>query len=211
MGRMQGSGGRALVLTAAMLGAPGGSPLGDAGWARRLPTARSRVLDGEVWAVDGRRGRLQVRSARDGTNTLLVDRATRVTYGQRTYSVDALERGDVVKVWLELDAHGDAWANRVEVRQSVREKYDRYGNDAYEDDGRYGDRVERLDGRIGDVSLSSGYFTVEGAHDRVVAVYFPPSVARVEYRRIERLRPGDRVRVEVRPISGTEAELVRMR
>jgi hypothetical protein len=211
MGMIQGSTGRALMLTASLLAAPGCAPFGDTVWGPRLPSARSAVIDAQVWAVDSRRGRLQVRSGRGGTRTLNVDRATRVTYRQRNYPVDALERGDVVRIWLEVDGRGDAWADRVEVRESVRERYDRYGDDRYGyDDRRYENRVERVEGRVGEVNLRSGYFTVVQG-DRSVAVYFPDGLDRNEYRRVEQLRRGDRVRADVRPISGNEAELVRMR
>ena len=214
MGMIQGSTGRALVLTASLLAAPGCAPFGDTVWGPRVPSTRSVVVDGQVWTVDNRRGRIQIRSARGRPNTVRVDRATRVVYRQRSYPVDALERGDVVRIWLEVDARGDAWADRVEVRESVRERFDRYGNDAGDryDDGRYGaGRVERLDGRIGELNLRNGYFTVDQGFNRSVAVYFPDQLDRNEYRRVERLRRGDRVRADVRPISGTEAELVRLR
>ena len=203
-----------MVLTASLLAAPGCSPI--IGGRESSPTG-SRVLDGQVWAVDSRRGRLQVRSTAGRTNTLNVDRATRVMYRRRSYPMDALERGDMVRVWLEVDRRGDAWADRVEVRQSVRERYDRYGDDEYAYDdrrraqSRAQSRVERLEGRVRDVSVGSGYFTVEEAGDHVVAVYFPPAIDPGELRRIERLRSGDRVRADVRPLSGSEAELVRMR
>jgi hypothetical protein len=213
MGMIQGSTGRALVLTASLLAFPGCAPFGDTVWDSRLPSARSRVIDGEVWSVDGRRGRLQLRSARGRTSTVNVDRATRVVYHQRSYPVQSLERGDVVRVWLELDGRGDAWADRVEVRESVRERYDRYGNDdryGY-DDGRYQGRLEQVEGRVGQLNLREGYFTLDQGFNRSIAVYFGDRLDREQYRRLERLRRGDRVRADVRSISGNEAELVRLR
>jgi hypothetical protein len=212
MGMIQGSTGKALVLTASLLAAPGCAPFGDTGWGPQGPAARSAVIDGQVWAMDGRRGRLQVRSGSGRTSTLNVDRATRVTYRRRSYPVDALERGDVVRVWVEVDGRGDAWAERVEVRESVRERYDRYDDDRYGyDDGQYQNRVERVEGRVGEVNLRNRYFTVEQGSARSLAVYLPQALDRNEYRRVERLRRGDRVRADVRPLSGNEAELVRMR
>jgi hypothetical protein len=212
MGVIQGSTGRALVLTASLLAAPGCARFGDTGWGTRVPAARSAVIDGQVWSVDGRRGRLQVRNARGRTSTMYVDRATRVVYRRRNYPVDALERGDVVRVWVEVDERGDAWADRVEVRESVRERYDRYGDDRYGyEDREYRDRIELVEGRVGEVNLRSRFFTLDTGSNRSLAVYLDDEVDREEYRRIERLRRGDRVRADVRPISGTEAELVRIR
>ena len=71
-------------------------------------------------------------------------------------------------------------------------------------------RVERLDGRVGEVNLRQGYFTVEQGRERV-AVRIPNGLDRNELRKVERLRRGDRVDVDVRTISGDEAELVRVR
>jgi hypothetical protein len=202
-----------LVLTASLLAFPGCAPFGDTVWGSRLPSARSRVIDGEVWTVDGRRGRLQLRSGWGRTSTVNVDRATRVVYRQRSYPVQSLERGDVVRVWLEVDGRGDAWADRVEVRQSVRERYDRRGyDDRYGyDDGRYQGRVERVEGRVGQVNLRERYFTIEQGLNRFLAVYVGNGFERDAYRRLEGLRRGDRVRVDVRLISGNEADLVRFR
>jgi hypothetical protein len=213
MGRIQGSTGRALVLTASLLAFPGCAPFGDTVWGSRLPSARSRVIDGEVWTVDGRRGRLQLRSGWGRTSTVNVDRATRVVYRQRSYPVQSLERGDVVRVWLEVDGRGDAWADRVEVRESVRDRYDRDGyEDRYGyDDGRYQGRIERVEGRVGQVNLRERYFTLEQGLNRSIAVYFGDGLDRNEYRRLEELRRGARVRADVRLISGNEAELVRFR
>ena len=214
MGVIQGSTGKALVLTASLLAGSGCAPYGDAIWGPRAPAARSAVIDGQVWSVDARRGRLQVRNARGRTNTMYVDRATRVLYRRRSYAVDALERGDVVRVWVEVDGRGDAWADRVEVRESVRERYDRYGDDRYGGYGyedRYRNRIERIEGRVAEVNLRSGYFTLDQGASRTLAVYLPEQLARDEARRIERLRRGERVRADVRPISGTEAELVGLR
>jgi hypothetical protein len=162
-------------------------------------------VDGEIRSVDTRRGRLQLRTATGRTNTVWVDRATRVVYGRRSYPVDALDRGDVVRIWLEVDSRGEAWADRVEVRRSARDRYGRYG------DGREWGRVERLNGRVVEVSLRDGYFVVDPGADRAVVVYVPRGLDRDAYRRLERLRRGDRVTADVRLLSGEEAELVRLR
>lgn len=213
MGMIQGSRGRALVLTASLLAVPGCAPFGETGWGARIPSARSLVLDGQVWSVDGRRGRVQVRSERGRTSAFNVDRATRVEYRRRSYPVNALERGDVVRVWLEVDPRGDAWADRVEVRESVRERYGSRGRDdrGRDERGRSQERVERIEGRISGVNLRGGYFTVDQGFNRSVDVHFADGLDRNEYRKVERLRRGDRVRADVRPLSGNEAELIKLR
>lgn len=204
MGVIDGSVARALLLTASLWGASGCAPWGDTVWGPRLPSARTAMVEGEIRSVDSRRGRLEFRTARGRTSTVRVDRATRVVYGRRNYPLDALERGDMVRIWLEVDERGDAWADRVEVRRSAVERYGRY------EDERYRGRVERLDGRVLEVSLGNGYFVVDQGYDRVV-VHVPRALDRDEYRRLERLRRGDRVRADVRWLSGDEAALVRFR
>ncbi|MSR35619.1 MAG: hypothetical protein EXR95_03095 [Gemmatimonadetes bacterium] len=109
------------------------------------------------------------------------------------------------------DPRGDAWADRVEVRESVRERYSDSGRD---DRGRYQERqerVERVEGRVGGVNLRGGYFTVEQGFNRSVDVHFADGLDRNEYRKVERLRRGDRVRADVRPLSDNDAELIKLR
>src|SRR5690606_3968352 len=77
--------------------------------------------EGEIRSVDPRRGRMTVRSARLGTRTVHVDRSTRVLYRRTEYTLDALEPGDLVRVHVEVDRDGTAWADRVDVRASVDE------------------------------------------------------------------------------------------
>ena len=50
-----------------------------------------------------------------------------VVYRRREYALGALERGDLVRVYVEVDRRGEAWADRVDVRESVNERRrDRY-------------------------------------------------------------------------------------
>lgn len=210
MGKIQGSTGKALVLTASLLTAPGCAQWGDGRWAPQSYGVRTVVVDGEVRSVDARRGRLQLLSDRGRVTTVRVDRDTRVTYQRRSYPVNALERGDVVRIWVKVDRRGDAWADRVDVRRSVRDRYrDRYG---YDDGYRGGYRIERLVGRVRDLDLRDGYFIVEESRDRTVAVHLPERLDRNELRRVERLRRGDRVELEVRAGSGDDdVELIEFR
>lgn len=210
MDGLQGSRGRALVLAAALLAAPGCARWGDAWGAPRPNSVRTAVIDGQVWSMDRRRGLLQLRGDRGRTHTVLVDDGTRVTYLRRSYPLDVLERGDVVRIWVDVDRRGDAWADRVDVRSSARDRgrYDRYG---YDD--RYGSgRIERLEGRVVEVNLRQRFFTVERDRNRAVLVRVPDRLDRNEMRRLERMRRGDRVRLDVRASSAAdrEAELVRI-
>jgi hypothetical protein len=123
---------RALILTAALLGSQGcayvGDILNDPRYEpRHQSAARSVVIDGELSSVEPRKGRIRVRTQERGMRTVYMDRATRVFYQRQEYRVDALERGDLVRVWVELNRDGSAWADRVEVREGVNERRrDRY-------------------------------------------------------------------------------------
>ena len=128
MGYVTGGTAKALVLTAALLATPGCAQLNDILLDPRHPIDRSVVLEGEIRSVDTRRGRFQVRDERGrGTRTVNVDRGTRIVYRRQEFGLGALERGDIVRVYVEVDRRGEAWADRVDVRRSVNERRrDRY-------------------------------------------------------------------------------------
>lgn len=189
-------GGAALLVAAVLVATPG---CAQAGGGVHAPGPARSVIDGEVRSVDVRSGRIQVRDDRGRTRTLRYDRDTRVLYRQRRYRTTALERGDLVRVWVTHDRRGRPWADRVEVRASVA---DRRGTPA---------RVVRVDGTVGQVDARRGYFTVRRARSAPVVVYVPARLGRDDVRRLERLRAGSRVRAEVRPLGAYEAELVRFR
>ncbi len=140
MGRITGGRGRALLLTAALLGLPACAPMGGVLVGVGLPRGQRDVLDGEVRWVDLRRGQIGVREYDRGhhTRTLWVDRRTPVRYGRRTYGVDALERGDDVRVYVSWDRRGAAWANQVEVRRSARDRDRDRDRDRHDRDDRHG-------------------------------------------------------------------------
>ena len=180
-------------------------------------------LYGEVRSVDTRRGRIQVREQYGRDRTVRYDNRTRVTYQNRQYPVSALERGDEVQMRVAYDRNNTAWAERIEVRSSARrtDRRDRDGDwdddddwDDRDDRSRrdvWGSRVERLEGRVQGIDVRRGYFTMTESGSRVL-VYMPRNARREDVRRFERLRRGERVRVEVRSRGrGDQAELVRFR
>ena len=209
MGVIEGGPGRALVLTAALLGATGCAEIGDAIWQPRAPHARATVIEGEVRDVDVRRGRIRVRSARMGTRTLRVHRSTRVFHRRTEYTLAALEPGDLVRVRVEVDRSGTAWADRVDVRQGVEERRARERRERQH--GRYAAarELEWIEGRVHRVDARDGWFTVDAGRHGVVIVHVPDRLPREHERRFDRIRRGDRVELEVLPIGRDEAELVR--
>jgi hypothetical protein len=164
-----------------------------------VPSGQSALLDGEVRSVDTRRGRLEVRPVNGRSQTLRYDGRTRVVNGTRQYPVSSLTRGDMVRVRVTYDRSGTAWADRIDLRYNTA------------DQRRGSDRTERLDGRVGAVDTRRGHFTVEHGIFSRTLVYVPRRISSGDARRFDRLRRGDRVRVEVRPVGRGQAELVRFR
>ncbi|HEX6308515.1 MAG TPA: hypothetical protein VFZ69_10030 [Longimicrobiales bacterium] len=184
----------ALTMTAAC------APLGNLGGA---VGGTGDSLYGEIRSVDTRRGVIQVREQYGRDYTVRYDGRTRVVYGQRQYPVSALERGDQVQMRIEYDRNNTPWADRIEVRDSRRR--------AERGDVRTDTRVQRVDGRVYQVDTRRGYFTLDGSYGRSLVVYVPRNVRREDLRRFDRLRRGDRVRVEIRPRGRDQADLVRFR
>lgn len=171
-------------------------------------------LYGEVRSVDTRRGRIQVREQYGRDQTVRYDNRTRVVYQNREYPVSSLERGDQVQMRLAYDRNNTAWADRIEVRSSARRTDGRDRDDDRDDRDRgdgWGSGVERLEGRVQAIDVRRGYFTMTENRSSVL-VYMPRNARREDVRRFERLRRGERVRVEVRSRGrGDQAELVRFR
>jgi hypothetical protein len=187
-------GGLLAVSACAPLGAMDGVVLGGGGGG-----ARTALVEGEIRSVDARRARLQVRDQWNRSHTVRYDRRTLVVYRQRQYPVTALERGDVVRIRLVRDRGGSLWADRVDVRESVRDRGRVYG------------RTERVTGTVAGVDRRRGYFTIQPSRYETLVVHVPGRLHRDDARRFDRLRRGDRVRVEVRAVGRGAAELVRFR
>jgi translation initiation factor IF-1 len=71
-------------------------------------------------------------------------------------------------------------------------------------------RIERLDGRVTSVDQRRGYFAMSDGRQNVL-VHVSGRLSNNDARRFDRLRRGDRVRVEVRYAGRGQAELVRFR
>lgn len=186
-----------LAVAGAMAAAVSCAPLEGA--VGGIPSGRASLVSGEIRSVDSRRGQVQLRSDYGRTHSVRYDNRTRVVYRSRSYPVSALERGDLVRVTVRRDARGNTWADRIDVRESVRDRRN------------VGGRVERLDGTVGRVDVRRGVFSLERRGSPTMLVQVTNRSSRSDIRRFERLRRGERVRVEVRSWSRTSAELVRFR
>jgi len=186
----------ALMLLAGATGACSTANASSAPW----PTASSRVVVGEVRSVDTRRNLIQVRDQWGSNVVARYDSRTRVIYGPMRSSVSVLDRGDRVRMEVRYDRRGTPHAERVEV---IRD-YARRGPVAI-------GRVERLSGTVRQVDERRGYFVLDPGRSGNIRVIVPRRLSRDDARRFDRLRRGDRVRVEVRYIDRNDAELVRFR
>jgi len=155
---------------------------------------------GEVRSLDTRRGRLQVREDYGRDYTVRYDSRTRVVNGGRTYPVSSLRRGDLVRVRVEYDRYDEPWADRIELRRDARDDRDRVGVG-----------VQRWNGLVRQVDYRSGWFVMDRNRSGNVRVFVGRNARREDIRRFERMRRGDRVRVEVRTSYLGQAELIRFR
>jgi hypothetical protein len=167
-------------------------------------TGRPDDLYGEVRSLDTRRGYLQIREDYGRDFTVRYDGRTRVVYGSRSYPVSSLHRGDLVRVRVAYDRYRQPWAERIEVRRDVRD------GGSWRDGGAAA-RVARLDGIVRQVDYRRGWFVVERGRYDAVRVLVGRYARSEDVRRFERLRRGQRVRVEVRTSFMGEAELIRFR
>ncbi len=163
------------------------------------PRGHGATLHGEVRSVDTRSARLHLREDRGRNQTVRYDNRTRVVYRQQSYPVSALERGDRVAVRVVYDRSGQPWADRIDVRESVRDR------------GRTAGRTQRLDGTVSWVDTRRGSFSVSPQRGRSIVIHAPRNLSRSDEQRLNRLRRGDRVRVEVRALGRDQYELVRFR
>jgi hypothetical protein len=190
--------GGATLLATVLLSIAGCASL--AGAEERAGTrGRATIVNAEVRSVDTRSNRLNLREERGRNVVVRYDNRTRVVYRQRNYPVSALERGDRVSVRVVQDRSGRAWAERVDVRESVRDR------------GRSAARVQRVDGTVASVDTRRGSFVLSPGRGRSVVVYLPRELSRSDRNRFERLRRGDRIRVDVRALGREQYELVRFR
>jgi hypothetical protein len=190
--------GRGLALAGGLMVVGACAPLGAVDVLGQMAAPGVSVVEGEVRSVDARRGTFQLRDVRNRAYTLRFDRGTRVIYRQRDYPVDALERGDVVRVRVSRDHNGRLWADRVDVRQNVRDR----GGLA---------RIERVAGRVSHVDARRGHFILDLGRREGLVIHMPSRVTHDDARRFQRLRRGVAVRAEVRPLGRGAAELVRFR
>lgn len=166
-------------------------------------------ISGQIDWVDTRSQRIQVRTSDGRTGQVYFDNRTRVVYGQQEYPVTSLEQGDVVSMRVQQDQQRNLYTDYITVQQDVRGSggggYGNTGGGVYGS----GQQVQRLDGRVNYIDTSRGQFEVSTGYNQRVLVRLPYNTSAADADRFRRLRTGDNVRLEVIPVSQTQADLYR--
>lgn len=180
-----------------------------------LGTLSGNQLEGEVRGVNTRSRYLEVRTHSGRSERVRYDSRTRVMYGDRSYRVSSLERGDEVSIRARRDRDGYLYADHVRVRRSrgddrydSRDDRDRRDRDRERDRERY-EFNQSLDGRVVRVQHAPRRVELRTENGRRVwAIAHQDSRDRD---RFARLREGDYVRLTGRYTSADRFVIDRIR
>lgn len=155
----------------------------------------------EVRQVDERQQQILVLTQDGQEGPILYDANTQVVYNNEQYPVRALERGDVVDMRVQQVRSG-YYTDLIQVRTPVQDRQGGYRGSPEPD-------VYRVEGTVGQVNTQTWMFTLNMTQGGTVSVHLPSNAPAAARDRVQQLVPGDYVRVEVRPLDQTRAELVR--
>jgi exosome complex RNA-binding protein Csl4 len=158
----------------------------------------SSDLVGEVQYVDTRAREIEIRTDSGRTSVVRYDNNTQVTYRQRNYAVDNLERGDYVAARVQQDRDGRPVANSITVRESVQDRGQSGGGRG---------RLDRAEGRVEYVDARRGSFEIRDQRNRLIVVSVAFNAPRTVTDQFNRLRNGDYVRIEGRSVNADRFEL----
>ena len=189
----------ALTLAAALTGCAG-TGLGDILGGAAGGGAGSGTLTAEVQQVQQQQIVVRTQDGRQGA--VLYDANTQVIYNNEQYPVNALEQGDVVDMRVQEVSSG-YYTDLIQVVTTVQE---RQGTGTT---GGTASDVYQVEGTIGQVDTQNETFTLNMTQGGTVSIFLTNSSPASARERLEKMLPGDYVRVEVRPVSQERAELVR--
>lgn len=158
------------------------------------------AMTAEVQEVRANQQQIIVRTQDGQQGAVLFDQNTQVVYQNQQYPVTALERGDVVEMRIREVQQG-YYTDLIQVVQSVQE---RRGETTGTTSG-----AQRIEGTIDQIDLNRSMFTLNMTQGGTLPVYLPRSASTTMRDRLRQHRSGDYVRVEVRAIDQSTAELVR--
>lgn len=159
-------------------------------------------VSGEIRSIDTRRQEIQLSSGWSGNERIQYDNRTEVVYQQQRYAVRDLDVGDYVEVQLD-DSRGERYATAIYVQESAR---DGRGSTQYPRGER---RIEQLEGTVSRLDQRQGWFEMSDRYGANVMVTLPYQANRGLSDRFQRLRRGDRIRIEGEWLNGSRMELHR--
>lgn len=193
-----------LVAAATLAGCSGGGlgdVLGGVLTGGGTGQGQAGTLTVEVQEVRQQQQQIIVRTEDGQQGAVLFDNQTQVIYNNENYPVTALEYGDVVDMRVQEVQQG-LYTDLVQVRTPVQERQGGSG-------GTTDPNVYQMEGTIGSINLSQSTFTLNMTQGGTVEVYLPSNASRTMRDRLRDYRAGDYVRVQIRPVSETRAELIR--
>jgi exosome complex RNA-binding protein Csl4 len=152
---------------------------------------------GEVENVDTRAREIEIRTDSGRTSVVRYDDRTQVIYQQRNYSVANLEPGDYVAARVQQDRNGQNYTDTITVREGVQDRGNKQRSA----------RSDRIEGRIEYVDARRGTFELRDSRNRLIVVAVPFNAPRSVMDRFNRLRTGDYVRIEGRPVDADHFDL----
>lgn len=162
---------------------------------------QSGALTAEVQEVREQQQQIIVRTQDGQEGPVLFDQNTQVIYQNEQYPVRALERGDVVEMRLQQVQQG-YYTDLIQVIQSVQE---RQGGAT----GATPSDVHQIEGTIQEIDLNRSMFTLNMTQGGTLPIYLPDTATTADRDRLREYQPGDYVRVEVRALDASTAELIR--
>ena len=165
----------------------------------------SRDISGEVRRVDERNRTIQV-SNWYGSSSVRYDNRTRVSGSGRSMSVRSIDRGDRVSIQVQRNNRGDMYARSIRVERGRHTSR----NDDRRNDDRRNARVSYVEGRVHRIEQRAGWMEVRPSRGSTIRVSLPGRADSREVNAFRRIRRGDHVRIQARPLRGNRMEIVRI-
>jgi hypothetical protein len=159
------------------------------------PGAQPAQVAAEIDRIDTQRRIIFVRTEDDETSGVLYDANTTAHYRGQLYPIAALERADLFVLHVQLDAHGNRYASRIDVTRTAQERPGA------------GD-IQRFGGRITAIDHDRGTFVLL-TNDGSVTVSLPADAPQATDNFFRTLKVDDEVRLEGRVTGEGRVEIHR--
>lgn len=196
--------GRSAVIVGALTLATACSQLGGLGSVLGgMGQQQASQVSGTVQGVDTRSQQIVLQATNGQQVALLFDQQTQVTYQNRSYSVNNLERGDRITARIQQTQNGGYYTDLVQVDQSVQTS----NGEVYPNGS--STSVQSLYGTVRQVDRQNGVFSLDVGNYNTLTVSLPYNPSRSDSDRFQALRPGDTVRFYGVYLNNSRVELRR--